>query len=198
MTPQVPAYTPSIYRPGLYGRFRLYPRQVVTAIPGAGYRVKRLVWADQQLDLDGGHGRRRRPAGNLYDGHANRTGNYGAYANVPLRGIGSYDGVGDFSASDAAMITTVAAQLIRDPEGTMRAQGPRIVSAIDKSVLTPIVDEIFNNAKPHLLKYLGPPILVLYLMTGLSTYYSYLVLKHYSRPAKVTANRRRKRRRRSR
>lgn len=177
MTPQVPAYTPRLYGPGSSGRFRQYPRQVVTPIPGAGYRVPRLAWAEQQINLDGG---------------VRVTG-----GPQPLRGIGNYDsgdGLGNFTSADAASIATVAAQLIRDPEGTLRVQGPRIVSAVDRHILTPTVDQVFENAKPHLLKYLGPPILVLYLMTGLSTYYSYLVLKNS--PRRVAANGRRRRRRR--
>ena len=180
MTPQVAPYTPMIYGPGSKGRFRQYPREVVTRIPGAGYRVP-LAWAEQQINLDGG--RRARPGPQ------------------PLRGIGNYgglgdsgDGLGDFTSQDAAGIATVAAQLIRDPEGTLRVQGPRIVAAVDHHILTPIVDQVFEDAKPHLLKYLGPPMLVLYLMTGLSTYYSYLVLKNS--PRRVAANGRRRRRRR--
>lgn len=177
MTPQVAPYTPRIYGPGSSGRFRPYPRNVKTPIPGAGYAVRKLAWAEQEINLDGG-----RPARG------------GAQ---PLRGVGNYDsgdGLGMTSA-DAANIATVAAQLIRDPEGTLRVQGPRIVSAVDRHILTPTVDQIFENAKPHLLKYLGPPILVMYLMTGLSTYYSYLVLKGYQRQ-QVKANGRRRRRRR--
>jgi hypothetical protein len=177
MTPQVPAYTPSIYGPGSTGRFRPYPRVVRTRIPGAGYHVPQLAWAEQEINLSGGRRHRGGPE--------------------PLRGIGNYDsgdGMGD-TASDAMGVATVAAQLIRDPEGTLRVQGPRIVTAIDRHILTPIVDQVFEDAKPHLLKYLGPPFLVMYLMTGLSTYYSYLVLKDSRRG--VAKNGRKRRRRRS-
>lgn len=64
-------YTSSMYEPNGYGRYRQYPRRVVTPIPGAGYDVGEMVWAEQELNLDGGEGQ-----------------NYGNYSTVPLRGLG--------------------------------------------------------------------------------------------------------------
>jgi len=49
----LPSYTPSLYLPGSMGRYRQYPRTVVTRIPGAGYKVGKLVWGEQVLNLDG-------------------------------------------------------------------------------------------------------------------------------------------------
>lgn len=72
-TPQTRPYTPALYLPGNIGRFRTYPRNVQTPIPGAGYDA-RMRWAEQELDLSG------------------RAGAYptGQYNGVPLRGIGAY------------------------------------------------------------------------------------------------------------
>lgn len=66
-------YTPSIYMPNGYGRFRQYPRVVDTPIPGAGYRVGRMMWKEQPLNLHGS-------ASPQF---------YGNYARVPLRGLGA-------------------------------------------------------------------------------------------------------------
>jgi hypothetical protein len=67
MTP----FTPSLYRPGSDGRYRAYPRVVETPIPGAGYEVGQLAWAEQELNLGGARQ------------------NYGNYSSVPLRGLGA-------------------------------------------------------------------------------------------------------------
>lgn len=68
----VTPYVPSLYLPGAHGRFRRYPRQVRTAIPGAGFtNVGRLVWGSQLLDLDG----------------STRPQAYGKYPVVPLLGL---------------------------------------------------------------------------------------------------------------
>lgn len=71
--PHLSPYTPSLYQPDSFGRYRKYPHVVDTPIPGAGYRVGELVWGEQELNLDGG-----RPAQP-----------YGSYSTVPLRGLGS-------------------------------------------------------------------------------------------------------------
>lgn len=53
MSYSLPAFRPQIYSYQSRSRFRQYPRQVVTSIPGAGYAVKNLVWGDQAIDLSG-------------------------------------------------------------------------------------------------------------------------------------------------
>jgi len=78
MIPQLPPYMPTEYLPGSYGRYRQYPRSVRAQIPGTGYDVGRMRWAEQRLNLTG-----------------NQRQSYGNYANVPLRGLGdSGDGLG--------------------------------------------------------------------------------------------------------
>lgn len=72
MLAQMQPYTPSLYQPDSYGRYRIYPRQVETPIPGAGYDVHKMVWAEQELNLDG----------------SSEPQNYGSYRQVPLRGLG--------------------------------------------------------------------------------------------------------------
>jgi hypothetical protein len=78
---RVQPYTPSLYMLSapMLGRYRSYPRQVITPIPGAGFRPAKLVWGEQVLNLDGTNGMRR-----PYP--------YGDYsAGVPLRGFGQVD-----------------------------------------------------------------------------------------------------------
>jgi hypothetical protein len=72
MLAQMQPYTPSLYEPDGYGRYRQYPRNVDTPIPGAGYNVGEMVWAEQELNLDGNASPQP----------------YGDYAKVPLRGMG--------------------------------------------------------------------------------------------------------------
>jgi hypothetical protein len=73
MLAQMQPYTPSLYRPGSFARYRQYPRNVVAPIPGVGYDVGNLQWAEQELNLDGSASPQP----------------YGSYASVPLRGLGS-------------------------------------------------------------------------------------------------------------
>jgi len=49
----IPTYTPSLYLPGSYGRYRQYPRVVRTPIPGAGVKAGRMIWGEQALNLWG-------------------------------------------------------------------------------------------------------------------------------------------------
>lgn len=72
MTPQMQPYTPSLYQPDSFGRYRKYPHFTDTPIPGAGYQVGQLFWGEQELNLDGS----REPQ------------HYGNYSTVPLRGLG--------------------------------------------------------------------------------------------------------------
>ena len=46
-------YQPQIYSYQSQSRFRQYPRQVVTPIPGAGFDVAHLDWSDQPINLGG-------------------------------------------------------------------------------------------------------------------------------------------------
>lgn len=70
-----PSYRPVLYDTDGYGRFRQYPRQVETPIPGAGYDVEGFAWAEQELDLNGGSS-------------PSQYGYGGQYGVVPLRGLG--------------------------------------------------------------------------------------------------------------
>jgi LPXTG-motif cell wall-anchored protein len=83
MLPQMTPYTPSLYQPDSYGRYRIYPRVTETPIPGAGYRVGQMYWGEQELNLEGS--RQPQP--------------YGSYSMVPLRGLGI-----DFSAISQMMV----------------------------------------------------------------------------------------------
>lgn len=71
-----PSYSPVLYKPDGYARFRQYPRQVETPIPGAGYDVEGFAWAEQELNLGGGSS-------------PSQYGYGGEYGVVPLRGLGA-------------------------------------------------------------------------------------------------------------
>jgi hypothetical protein len=225
MLSQMRPYTPSLYQPGSLARYRKYPRMVRTKIPGAGYRVGRLVWAEQQLNLDG----------------SSQPQNYGSYVTAPLRGLGSpvltaaqanrdmgwtpkklkaywdarakmcsefadegeclarvarhvpvtIGSLGQTTGSATQNVMTlldVTAGLIRDPETTLRTRGPAIVAAADKHVVNPIFDKVGQAVAPYMVKYVLPPMAILYVLSGISAYYSFRMAK------KMNANRRKRRR----
>jgi hypothetical protein len=110
---------------------------------------------------------------------------------VPVT-IGS---LGD-TGTDVATALSVTAGLFRDPDGTLRQYGPPIVRAADSHVVTPLMERVGKVTAPYLVKYVMPPLAILYVLTGISAYYSYRAAR------KVAANpsrpRRMKRRRRTR
>jgi hypothetical protein len=128
-TPQLTPYTPSLYQPDSYGRYRHYPRTVRTPIPGAGYRAGHLAWAEQELNLDG----------------SSRPQPYGNYSVVPLRGLGQ---VSPFLVQK--IVTPIERFLPRSPsqpsptivDSTVPLQPPpQIVSVPPPQAFQPPVDE---------------------------------------------------------
>lgn len=111
---------------------------------------------------------------------------------VTIAGLGSTRRAMGDTAQDVSTALTVTAGLFRDPDGTMRRYGPPIVRAADKHVVAPLVKEVGKATAPYLYKYVIPPVMILYLISGLGAYYSYKTAK------RVAPNRRRRRRRRRR
>lgn len=167
----IPTYTPSIYLPGSAGRYRQYPRVVRTSIPGAGVVAGRLVWGEQMMNLWGAP---------TLPFNTDR---------VPLLGLGQT------TAADVASGASLIAGLISNPDATLRIQGPRIVRALDSFVVGPVVQAAVERSTPYLVRYFGPPLVTLYVMTALSTWFSFEVLTAYRRGAlKANRGRRSKRR----
>jgi hypothetical protein len=105
----------------------------------------------------------------------------------PRRRLGGL-GLGT-TGTDIASILTVTGGLFSDPDGTLRRYGPPIVTAADKHVVTPLMQRFGKATAPYLVKYLLPPMAVLYVLTGISAYYSYRSAR------KLAANPSRRRRR---
>lgn len=103
---------------------------------------------------------------------------------VTIGGLGQSTGS---AAQNVMTLLDVTAGLIRDPETTLRTRGPAIVTAADRHVVNPIFDRLGAAVAPYMVKYILPPIAVLYVLGGLSTYYSYRAAK------KLNANKRRRR-----
>ena len=99
-------------------------------------------------------------------------------------------GMGD-TATDVQNVVSITAGLIADPEGTLRRRGPAIVAAADRHVVEPLVQEVGKAMAPYAVKYILPPLAVLYVLSGISAYYSYHAAK------RLRPNRRRRRRRRT-
>jgi hypothetical protein len=99
-------------------------------------------------------------------------------------------GMGD-TGTDIATALNVTAGLFRDPDGTLRRYGPPIVRAADTHVVTPLMQRFGAATAPYLVKYILPPLAILYVLTGISAYYSY----RSARKLAANPSRRRKRRR---
>jgi hypothetical protein len=104
-------------------------------------------------------------------------------------------GLGQTTAQDIASGASLIAGLISNPEATLRVQGPRIVTALDSYIVGPVVQAAVERSTPYILRYLTPPLVTMYVMTALSTWFSYEVLVQ-SRRGALRANGRRGRRQR--
>lgn len=116
---------------------------------------------------------------------------------VTLGNYDSGDGLGtDPTPADIANIVSVAGRLIAAPDATLRVQGPAIVAALDRHVLAPVMNVAVQRAMPYVIRYMGPPLVVLYLLSGMATYFSFEVLAAHRK--ELMKNSRRRKRRRSR
>jgi len=188
MLSQMRPVTPALYLPNGYGRYRQYPRHVRTPIPGAGYDVSRLAWAEQELNLNGG------PV---------QPENYGNYHTVPLRGLGiDMSNVRMFTAATssfplALMINPSTSNPpdppdipIDSPLSTEEQAAMNLAAEIEDAART--VDQVIPEEEPmFLLRKVGPvPVWALGL-GGIAVLGggAFLLL----RKKKVKANRRRRR-----
>lgn len=101
----------------------------------------------------------------------------------------TFAGMGD-TASDVSTVINVTAGLLSNPEATLRARGPAIVQAVDTHLMDPLLDRLGEKLAPYMLKYVLPPLSVLYVLSGISAYYSYQTASR----GRVNSNRRRRRR----
>lgn len=110
--------------------------------------------------------------------------------------LGNYssgDGMGQVTGQDVANIASLAAGLISNPDATLARQGPAIVNAVEQRLVGPLMRQTIRD---YVVPYFGPPLLVLYVLSGMAMWSSYTVLQEF-RAGKLKANRGRRRRRRS-
>lgn len=93
----------------------------------------------------------------------------------------------------AANLTQIGAALVTNPDQFARNQAPRAVNVLDEAVITPLVDRMAERATPYFVRYVMPPLAVLYVLSGMAAFFSYKVLE--GQPGRMSANRRRRRRR---
>jgi hypothetical protein len=91
----------------------------------------------------------------------------------------------------AANLTQIGAALVTNPDNFARQQAPRAVNVLDEAVVTPLVDRVAQRATPYFVRYVIPPLVVLYILSGMAAFFSYKVLE--GQPGRVSANRRRRR-----
>lgn len=167
----VAPYEPIIYSYGSKKRFRQYPSHVRTSVPGAGYK-ERLAWAPQRLDLRWS----REPLQQELQGLGNYSGlGCGCRDESPsMGGCGcGTSGLGGPAEDDALRVAGLAARILSNPDATLRAEGPRLVAAADRYLIAPLVDTTAQRMVPIVLKYLAPPLVLLYILSGVSAYYAY-------------------------
>lgn len=84
------------------------------------------------------------------------------------------------SAGDAATTVTTAASLISNPDAYLRTKGPALVSALDTHVVGPLMDLSIKRSAPYVFKYVLPPMMVLYVLSGLGAWFAYKSWKRSS------------------
>jgi len=113
---------------------------------------------------------------------------------APVTIVPAYGGLGQ-TATDIASGASLIAGLISNPTATLQQRGPAIVTALDSYIVGPVVQAAVERSTPYLVAYFGPPLVTMYVMTALSTWFSYEVLTAYRRGAlKANRGRRRKKR----
>jgi len=77
----------------------------------------------------------------------------------------------------ATQIINAAARLVSDPDAYLRERGPALVAAAETHVVSPLISSVGRASAPYLLKYALPAVTVLYVLGGLSVFYSYKAAK---------------------
>lgn len=109
---------------------------------------------------------------------------------VTIGGLGM-QGLGTENiARDVQTAVSITAGLFSNPDATLRQYGPPIVAAAEQHVVNPIIDRIGASMAPYVVRYLVPPLVLLYIISGVGAFYSYQT----ARQMRVTKNRRRRRR----
>lgn len=111
---------------------------------------------------------------------------------VTIGGLGAL-GSGD-TARDVQTAVNITAGLFSNPDATLRQYGPPIVAAADQHIVNPIIDRIGESMAPYVVKYLVPPLILLYIVSGVGAFYSYQTARRLRPAAGIKANRRRRRR----
>ena len=124
----------------------------------------------------------------------NRAIQHGANVTFSASGLGQVSPVAAATnaIATAANLSEIAVQITRNPEAFSATQAPRIVNALDAHIVTPLVDRAAERATPYFVRYVMPPLAVLYVLSGMAAFFSYKVLEERRG---LSANKRRRRRR---
>lgn len=72
-------------------------------------------------------------------------------------------------------VVNVVAGLLTNPEATLAARGPALVSAVDTHVMGPLIDSAMKAAKPYAVKYAVPPLAFIAVTSALGAWFGYKV-----------------------
>jgi hypothetical protein len=73
----------------------------------------------------------------------------------------------------ATQILDAAARLTSDPDAYLRVKGPAIVAAADSYIVGPMAATAGRAAAPYMVKYVLPPLVILYAISGLAAFFAY-------------------------
>lgn len=72
-------------------------------------------------------------------------------------------------------IVNTAAGLLTNPDATLRAKGPALVTAVDTYLTGPMVDSVMMKVKPYALKYVLPFVAVITVSSILGAWFGYKI-----------------------
>jgi len=118
-------------------------------------------------------------------GSRRRTAQYPTFVRTPIPGAGfnrrlvmaaqpiMLNGLG--AGPNPMDVVNVAAGLITNPDATLRARGPAIVTAVDTYLMAPLVASVVKEVKPYVFKYVIPPLAIIMITSALGAWFGYKI-----------------------
>ena len=117
-------------------------------------------------------------------GSRRRYAQYPTFVRTPIPGAGfnrrlvmasqplMLNGLGAVNPMD---VVNVAAGLLTNPDATLRAKGPALVTAVDTYLTGPMVDSVMVKIRPYALKYALPPLAFIMVTSALGAWFGYKI-----------------------
>lgn len=117
-------------------------------------------------------------------GSRRRYAQYPTFVRTPIPGAGfnrrlvmasqplMLNGLGAVNPMD---VVNVAAGLLTNPDATLRAKGPALVTAVDTYLTGPMVDSVMVKIRPYAFKYALPPLAFIMVTSALGAWFGYKI-----------------------